>query len=183
MAKVTQEWCDERRGMLPGELLEMIGREPGRPKTEYLHRPLDKGGLRGLTDDKYAAFEGLIAQGLIAFGPDSRGRWNVRGVYLTAGGAPAVATEGEEPELSDERLMGWLMGEVERDPGRGPSHYPRVTRAEGSPGGSQARKEALLKRLIAEGRLRLEKLPQPRGRRATGVFPAEGLAFCGGVGL
>jgi hypothetical protein len=178
MIEVTQEWCEERKRLLPGELLRMIEQEPGLPKTEYLHRPLVKGGLRGLTDDKYDAFDGLLSRGLIKFGPDSKRRWHVRGVYLATAELPPPVKDRHMPD--DEGLMKWLVEEVERNPGLGPTYYPRVPKAQGSPGGSQERKELLLERLIAQGRLRLERLPKAQGRRTVGVFLAGGLPSVAG---
>jgi hypothetical protein len=178
---VTPEWIEERRRSLPGELEALIAAEPGRPKTWYIYRRVAEGGLRGLTEEKYAAMNGLLSAGRVkAVERRASGR-NGRfwGLYV----AGAVAEPVPPNPTDDEALRGWLVGRVRSDPGRGPTHYPRITRAEGSPGGSQERKEALLGQLIAEGHLRLEPLAKARGRCVVGVFPAEGLAFSGRGGL
>lgn len=162
--EITQEWIEERRAALPGEILEMINRRPGMPKSYYIYRSPEYGGLRGLSQDKYAALEQLVVEGKVELGC-GRGKFqSINGYY------PAGHPERDVP-FSDEYLENGLQELVMRDPGRGQSHYCRLPLAEGGLRGSQERKEKVMKRLLREGKLVLVGMNKPVGRLTHAVFP------------
>lgn len=170
MSKVTQEWVEERRAALPGELLALVERQPGMPKTHYIYLKVAEGGLRGITEDKYAALERLLSEGRLEPGYS-------RGKYKTFSGLyPAGHPERSVPHVEVDLDEG-LVELVRRDPGRGQSHYCRLPLAQGGLRGSQERKERAMARLLEQGRLRLFELPFKAGRLTHAVYPAaSGLA-------
>lgn len=178
MVEVTQEWIDERKRLLPEELLEMVRRQPGLPKSHYLNRKVADGGPRGLGEHKHEAMRELLRSGRLKRAPGRSLRAGVKGLYPAD--MELTSSSHWRSSADDDVIEEWLMGEVERNPGMGPTYYPRVPKAKGSPGGSQERKEVLLERLIAQGRLKLERLPKPQGRRTVGVFVAGGLPSAAG---
>ncbi len=75
-------------------------------------------------------------------------------------------------KVTDGELRGALEALVRAQPGRGATHYSRLTRAAGGPGGSQLRKEKLLAAMVAAGELRREPAPPgQRGRRQWVLRP------------
>jgi len=164
MAKVTKQWIEERKAALPQELLALISAQPGRAKTYYLFLPVERGGLRGLSDDKYAALEQLLGEGKVEWGCNRGKVQQFKGLY------PAGHPERDVARL-DSQLERELIGLVERDPGRGESHYCRVPLNEGGVKGSQERKERALARLIDSGQLLRVELERPLGRLKRAVFP------------
>jgi hypothetical protein len=173
MAQVSAEWLRERRAALPGELLELITLLPGRTKTFYLYMRVESGGLRGLSDDKYAALDELIATGRVEWGRNRGRNYQFKGLYPA--GHPLKDTPPDTPlSLEDSELERALLAAVEREPGRAGSHYCRLPLSQGGPLGSQARKEAALGRLVRAGRVKLVPLPKPQGRKTQGLWPAAG---------
>lgn len=162
MSKVTQEWVEERRAALPGEMMALIERNPGMTKTHYIYLKLEEGGLRGLAEDKYAALQRLLDEGKVERGCNRGKMKQFAGLY------PAGHPERNE-EFPDRELENGLLRLVEQDPGRGQSHYCRLPLAEGGIKGSQERKERAMRRLLEQGRLRLVELPSKVGRLTHAV--------------
>ena len=162
MSEVTQEWVEERRAALPGEMLELIQRKPGMTKTHYIYLKLAEGGLRGMAEDKYVALERLLAEGKVERGYNRGKMKRFAGLY------PAGHPERNE-EFPDRELDEGLVRLVEQDPGRGQSHYCRLPLAQGGLKGSQERKERAMARLLEQGRLRLVKLHKAEGRLTHAV--------------
>lgn len=166
MNYVTEEWIAERRAALPEELLALVRRESGRVRSHYVMMPISRGGARGLTDDKEFAFERLIADGKIEPGFNRGPRKSAVGWY------PAGHPDRQEP-LAGGELGAELLKLVELEPGRAPSHYCRLSMAEGGVAGSQERKERALQKLLDAGLVRSVPLPRPVGRKTHGLYPAE----------
>jgi hypothetical protein len=162
--QVTEEWIAERRAALPDEMLRLIAESPGYPKTSYILRPLAQGGLRGLSDDKEAAFYRLVAEGRIEPGFNRGPRKNVQGWY------PAGCAE-RRLKWTDPDLRNALLGLITREPGRSPSYYCRLGLREGGILGAQDRKEKMLQELVAEGAVEMVKLPRQLGRLTVVVQP------------
>ena len=162
--RVTEEWIAEVRAAMPGALLELVRAQPGLPKTHYIYWPVAEGGLRGLTEDKYAALELLFGRGELELGFSRGRRKDVPGVY-PAGHPEAKTTPADT-------LRAGLVGLVRREPGRAQSYYCRLPFEQHGLPGSQERKERALSALLAEGVLQLRELPRPIRRQRNGVYPA-----------
>lgn len=89
-------------------------------------------------------------------------------VWLAKYRAPGVPWS----KVSAEELRSCLLAAVVADPGRAFSHYSRLPIKEGGVGGSQERKEKLLRDLINEGCVVERPLPKPVGRKTHGIWPA-----------
>lgn len=162
---VTPEWVAERRAALPGELLRAVAQAPGLTLSHYVMRRLVDGGLRGLTDDKYAAFNLLIQRGDILPGRSRSINPSARGWYP----ADYPGDRNAEPPNSLERQ---LRGLVLREPGRSASYYCRLPQRAGGLPGAQERKERALAELLRAGELERRALPRAAGRQTHGIWPA-----------
>jgi len=169
MSKVTPEWIEERKAALPGEMMALVQRQPGMPKTYYIYLKVAEGGLRGLSDDKYEAMQKLLREGALVYGV-SRGKMRgFKGLYPEGHPERMSAWAEQERPASDLELEDGLVRLVEQDPGRGQTHYCRLPLVEGGLRGSQERKERAMSRLLEQGRLRLVELPSRVGRLTHAV--------------
>ena len=165
ISKVTEAWIAERRKLLPSEFLKLISENPGMPKSYYLFMSPEKGGLMGLTEDKYEALVKLVEEGKVQPGI-SRGK-----VKTVPGWYPAGHPDINKPH-NDEQLEQNLLECVSKDPGKAFSYYCRLPLSKGGVPGSQERKEQHLRKLLDSGRIRMVNLPKPVGRKTHGIWPA-----------
>jgi len=156
--KVSEDWIKERREALPAELKALITLQPGRTKTHYLYLKVKSGGVRGLSDDKYAALDTLMRSGEIVAGYNSGKRKDYQGLY------PAGHPDIDKPAV-DFELEAALIRLVRKHAGRGRAFYCRLSPADGGLLGSQERKEKALDRLITTGQVKRVMLERAVGRK------------------
>lgn len=115
-------------------------------------------------------------------------------VRKTDGGGVLVVVRNRRPEpvwlktskpaaavkVKDAEIEAMLLRLVSAHPGRGPSFYCRVPSHLCEVGGSQQRKERMLKQLIREGKLKQHKFILSQGRRTVGIYP-KGTRVANGV--
>ena len=168
MAKeqITEEWIAARRAALPGELEALVRSEPGRVKSHYVSLPVAQGGVRGLTDDKDAAFDRLVAEGVLEPGFNRGPRKSATGWY------PAGHPERQAP-LGGGELGEALLKLIAAAPGHASSHYCRLPMSEGGVAGSQERKEKTLLQLITCGKVKVVTLARAVGRKTHELYPAD----------
>ena len=100
----------------------------------------------------------------------------LRGVEGGRGRKPAA--RGGWCKTAESELRQALLELVRFQPGRGQSHYCRLSLEEGGIKGSQERKERLLADMVKRGELRQVTLPKAVGRRSVVFYaPEQGVAL------
>ena len=168
--KVTAEWLADRRARLPDELMALITERPGRAKTYYLYLPVAEGGPGGISDDKYAALNKLIGEGKVVLGRNRGKMKKFAGLYPAGHPLRDVGNLPEQDPV-DKVVEKSLLELVEAEPGRGVSFYTHLPLSLGGVRGSQERKERVMARLVAEGKVIRFRLPKPIKRMTHVIYP------------